>query len=161
MASESISSPSLSPLDISVNEPMITDGLKWPKLTEEGVDRGGRWEGGERDALPAQDGRKRSHLSLTWLLVLFLLLSVEGYLTAPKEEVGGEGGEEEAERQRQRPREELNAHGVKVNEPRPSLLGGHQVDRFSGLLWGFASAADRWRWPLSQPQLSLCKQYRR
>ena len=92
MASESISSPSLSPLDISVNEPMITDGLKWPKLTEEGVDRGGRWEGGERDALPAQDGRKRSHLSLTWLLVLFLLLSVEGYLTAPKEEVGGEGG---------------------------------------------------------------------
>ena len=43
MASESISSPSLSLLDISVNEPMITDGLKWPKLTEEGVDRGGRW----------------------------------------------------------------------------------------------------------------------
>ena len=59
----------------------------------------------EKDALPAASSRKRSHLSLTWLLfpshpacvcvcvcvcVSFCLLSVEGYLTAQLG--GGEGG---------------------------------------------------------------------
>ena len=142
---KSIKSQCLSLLDISVNEPMITDGLKWPGGG--GGRGGGRGGGGggepvATDALPAQDRRKRSHLSLTWLLLP--LLSVEGYLTAPEEEAGGGGGGGPGGNATATTAwaAQLNAKRVKVNGPRPSLLRCHQVDRLTAF-YGLASFCGR------------------